>query len=221
MHDAKHTLSLFSVPLTTSGGNSTGWLSRIISSGFLGLSENTTNFTVRSTVRHATITMSTYGGRRLRRLSVWIRLWNGACSRGCLHCSDMCRHWNRTRFNIRSGECQRNRLKLFVALGATETVLVPDALLGFDLFHLKDGLLAGSAIGSVNLGALNKKKSVRDARNYGHAWLTLNFSWAFDESDERTWRTFFFCRASNLLKLDFCKSRIHNSEPIRSETSYC
>jgi hypothetical protein len=46
---------------------------------------------------------------------------------------------------------------LFVALGATETVLVPDALLGFDLFHLKDGLLAGSAIGSVNLGALNKK----------------------------------------------------------------
>lgn len=96
---------------------------------------------------------------------------------------------------------------MFVALGATETVLVPDALLGFDLFHLKDGLLAGSAIGSVNLGALNKKKSVRDARNYEHAWLTLNFSWAFDESDERTWRTFFFCRASNLLKLDFCKSR--------------
>jgi hypothetical protein len=45
-------------------------------------------------------------------------------------------------------------IKLFVALGATETVLVPDALLGFDLFHLKDGLLAGSAIGSVNLGAI-------------------------------------------------------------------
>lgn len=39
--------------------------------------------------------------------------------------------------------------------------------------------------------------------------LTLNFSCAFPASLDRTCKMFFFCSASNLLKLDFCK--IHTS----------
>ena len=57
--------------------------------------------------------------------------------------------------------------------------------------------------------------------------LTLNFSWAFDESLDLTWRTFFFWRASNLLKLDFCKRPEGNltsdggTNPRESTVSYC
>lgn len=49
-------------------------------------------------------------------------------------------------------------IQLFPALLTLETVLVPNRTLRFDLFHLKNGLVACPTVAAVHLGALKTGK---------------------------------------------------------------